>query len=237
MGGGIAKISSKIYYIMKNRAIEFSLQIVQKFNFLNISSLKLVLSEILNNRHVTMGYVVNTKIAKQLRKDLGGITQNQLVEKINKKFPPEDPDEDTLSLRTIQRIEQNESVGKNSIKILAEFYGVSFSKLGVRQEEKEFLDSSTRLHTAVRRNDTINNIKKLLDDGYGPNAKDENGRTPLHVAILHDIVNLIEVVEVLLDYGADVNAQDNDGNTALHYCAMKYPDEVIEVYRQLPPTN
>jgi hypothetical protein len=55
-------------------------------------------------------------------------------------------------------------------------------------------------------------VQSLLDRGVSPKTKDENGRTPLHLAVMggHQVT-----VEILLRSGADVNAVDNRGKTAL----------------------
>jgi hypothetical protein len=45
------------------------------------------------------------------------------------------------------------------------------------------------------------------------NAKDKDGGTPLHCAVLSDIYVSVEVTKYLIDNGADVNAKDNNGNT------------------------
>ena len=48
------------------------------------------------------------------------------------------------------------------------------------------------------------------------NEKDEEGRTPLHLAVLKKDR---EIVEYLLRNGANPNARDNKGKTPLHYAA------------------
>lgn len=48
--------------------------------------------------------------------------------------------------------------------------------------------------------------------------RDDRGLTPLHVAILHD---QIAIVDFLLDHEMDVNIADSDGLTALHYTCIK----------------
>ncbi len=49
----------------------------------------------------------------------------------------------------------------------------------------------------------------LLDAGAAPNARNDEGITPLHLAVYP------EMVELLVNRGADINVRSNDGRTPL----------------------
>jgi ankyrin repeat protein len=59
-------------------------------------------------------------------------------------------------------------------------------------------------------------VRTLLARGADPNARDEDGRTPLFSAVLGGSVALLGL---LLESRADVNARDARGATALHVAA------------------
>ena len=64
----------------------------------------------------------------------------------------------------------------------------------------------------------------LQSSKCNPNAKDERGRTPIHLAAA---ASYFKGVELLCNYGADVNAQDLKGRTALH-ASMASPEYAAE---------
>jgi ankyrin repeat protein len=68
--------------------------------------------------------------------------------------------------------------------------------------------------------------RELLGAGADPDARDEDGRTPLSSAVLGGSVGL---VGLLLESGADVNARDNRGFTALHYAAEEQLPEMVRL--------
>lgn len=54
--------------------------------------------------------------------------------------------------------------------------------------------------------------------------KDDKGLTPLHIAVLHD---QIVIMDFLLDRDIDINAIDSDGMTALHYACIKGHQNIL----------
>lgn len=56
-------------------------------------------------------------------------------------------------------------------------------------------------------------VRILLESGADPNAKDKNGRTALHYGVRY--FHLQENIPVLLEFGADSNLQADDGKTPL----------------------
>jgi len=72
----------------------------------------------------------------------------------------------------------------------------------------------TLLHQAV--NETEKDIVALLiAHGADVNAKENQGRTPLHLVKNQDLAQL------LIAQGAELNAQDNQGNTPLHQALIR----------------
>ena len=65
-----------------------------------------------------------------------------------------------------------------------------------------------------------------VGDGVDTNAADADGTTALHIASLHDAVDL---VRLLLDAGADVGTSDNEGLTALHYASLEGSSNVASM--------
>lgn len=75
-------------------------------------------------------------------------------------------------------------------------------------EERALLDSAEGANLEA--------VNALLGAGVSPNPRDENGLTPLMVAVIHGHAG---IVRTLLDHGANVNARDRAGATPLMMAA------------------
>lgn len=73
---------------------------------------------------------------------------------------------------------------------------------------------------------SIRQIKRFLDKGIKVNAANEDGETPLHLAMFSMRKS---VVEFLITNGALVNAKDNSGETPLHIAAHGNDVEMITI--------
>ena len=70
-------------------------------------------------------------------------------------------------------------------------------------------------HSGDEHNERIRRmVRCLLAAGINPNARNEEGNTPLHEAVAGDGAN-VAAMAVLLDAGADPNAENNEGQTPL----------------------
>ncbi|MGD8536462.1 MAG: ankyrin repeat domain-containing protein [Candidatus Aminicenantes bacterium] len=83
-----------------------------------------------------------------------------------------------------------------------------------------------QIHVLAQKGD-LEGVKTLIEQNPElVNAKDENGRTPLHWACRGVY---IEVVRFLVDKGADVNAEDSNKVVPLHSLAVRNSAEAIEL--------
>ncbi|MBR4985307.1 MAG: ankyrin repeat domain-containing protein [Proteobacteria bacterium] len=87
-------------------------------------------------------------------------------------------------------------------------------KLTAKQLEKLNKDL---LKAASNYPPSIEKIKSLIEAGADINAKDDNGKTPLHWCVSLRSSN-DDIAKLLIGAGADVNAKDNKGRTPLHWC-------------------
>ena len=91
--------------------------------------------------------------------------------------------------------------------------------------EEEF--ERERLHFAAQ-DGNVEEVKKLLGNGYEPNLFDDLGKTPLHYAAER---GHLDVMRTLLASGANVNAHDERviGNTPLREVADNCSFEVAKI--------
>ena len=82
--------------------------------------------------------------------------------------------------------------------------------------ETAYIQATARFFGAISKNDVLT-VKQMIEDGEDLNRRDHVGRTPLHVAILSDSV---EVGRALIDAGARMTARLVGGRTCLHLAAQ-----------------
>jgi ankyrin repeat protein len=84
--------------------------------------------------------------------------------------------------------------------------------------------SSAEIHQAVIRGDSLS-VKALVDESPQLlNARDENGKTPLSLAVEK---GNIDIAQFLIKRGADVNLADMENKSPLHIAAAKGDPEIV----------
>jgi ankyrin repeat protein len=69
-------------------------------------------------------------------------------------------------------------------------------------------------------------VRALLAQGGDPNARDDDGRTPIFSAVLG---NSVALLGLLVEARGDVNAHDDEGWTALHFAAQENLPEIAQI--------
>ena len=67
---------------------------------------------------------------------------------------------------------------------------------------------------------SLEKVKELLARGVDVNARDEDGHTAVHLAVVKASSGIeydCKLIELLIDAGVDINAKDNGGRTPLYY--------------------
>ena len=97
-------------------------------------------------------------------------------------------------------------------------------KAGADVNQKNII-GDTPLHSAIKRNKSVECLKLLIDAGVDVNIKHQDGRTPLMTAVFLEIPIM---VELLIKAGADVNG-NNNGKTPLNYAAELESEECLKL--------
>lgn len=85
---------------------------------------------------------------------------------------------------------------------------------GWKDFREKFMERKMRLAAYTN---NIELMRRLLISGVSPDSRDEQGRTPLHLASCRGFE---AIVNLLLEHGADPNKRDIVGNTPLHLAAV-----------------
>jgi len=101
---------------------------------------------------------------------------------------------------------------------------ITESNAGIDEEltYKEALPLSYEsIFEAVQQGDT-SKVLALLAEGFNPNIRDHQGRTPLMHAVLNvSDERALPLIQTLIEYGARVDLQDGEGMTALLLAVAK----------------
>ena len=114
---------------------------------------------------------------------------------------------------------------------------LSKAKVGDVAGIKQSLDSGTSIETkydrsgqtvliVAARNNRVEAVKYLCEQGANVNAQDIYGTTALHQATFY---NFERVVKVLLEYNADKGIKDNKGRTAIDYAKEYDYNKIIKM--------
>ena len=84
----------------------------------------------------------------------------------------------------------------------------------------------TALHIAAEKGNTYI-VEKLIEKNANVNIQNENGTTPLNIAILNAVDNN-DVIDLIFNEITDLDVQDSNGWTALHNAAEKGNTYIVE---------
>lgn len=102
-------------------------------------------------------------------------------------------------------------------------------------------DEATALHFAVR-SGNLESVKLLIATGLDPSAADNEGQTPLHIAITYERIRRhskpdlsdIKIIEFLIDNDASLRLTDKSGESPLALAKkLKSSDEVLQLIQKM----
>jgi ankyrin repeat protein len=101
--------------------------------------------------------------------------------------------------------------------------------INARYNDRRREFGSTALHVACR-NNKVDVIRVLLENGADPNSVDDFGQTPLiELMLMENDGNVSAAIELLLEHGADINAKDDEDTTALMYACLSKNKNAVDV--------
>ncbi|KAH6898608.1 hypothetical protein B0T10DRAFT_505216 [Thelonectria olida] len=89
-----------------------------------------------------------------------------------------------------------------------------------------YVGNTARLCQSIVHGDLDDVLNWLTQEGADPNKRDWTGRSPLHLAVMTSIP---EVVKCLVDHGSRLTARLADGKTALHLAASRGDRDIIKI--------
>lgn len=72
-------------------------------------------------------------------------------------------------------------------------------------------------------------VRWMLDNNVDLSVRDENGNSPLHLAVVRDLPNKYEILDMLLRAGAPVEAQGDDDLTPADLAAALGDGEALQL--------
>ncbi|KAF5296332.1 hypothetical protein FQA39_LY12549 [Lamprigera yunnana] len=114
-----------------------------------------------------------------------------------------------------------QSVIENQLDVLELNTMIEFLEKFDLKLENKFIYLNLNLTSAFG---TKEDVKKLLLKGARINNLGNNSLTPLHVAVIH---KRLDIIEMLLSFGAKINIADGSGNTPLHLACQNYCNLII----------
>jgi ankyrin repeat protein len=90
--------------------------------------------------------------------------------------------------------------------------------------ESAYIQATAKFFGAISKNDTVT-VVQMIEDGEDINRRDHVGRTPLHVAVLS---NSVEVAGILIDAGARMTARLVGGRTSFHLAVQMGQSNLVK---------